>query len=69
MDKVSVSYLFFLLMIFNKMCYSVLIWIVDNVRNFKIYRGSSSKAMADREKKRRRWKYKNLKISRTKRAF
>ena len=29
--------------------------------NFKIYLGSSSKAMADREKKRGRWKYKYLK--------
>ena len=35
----------------------------------KIYRGLSSKAMADREKKWRRWKCKNLNISRTKRAF
>ena len=30
--------------------------------NFKIYLGSSSQAMADREKKRGRWKYKNLNI-------
>ena len=37
--------------------------------NFKIYCGSSSKAMVDREKKRRRWKYKKLNISRMKRAF
>ena len=37
--------------------------------NFKIYVGSTSKAMADREKKRRRWKYKNLNISRRKSAF
>ena len=39
-----------------------------NVINFKIYLGSTSKAMADREKKRGRWKYKNLNISRTKRV-
>ena len=32
------------------------------VINFKIYLGSSSKAMVDREKKRRRWKYENLNI-------
>ena len=37
--------------------------------NFKIYLGSSSKAMADREKKRERWKHKKLNISRKKRAF
>ena len=34
-----------------------------------IYLESTSKAMADREKKRGRWKYKNLNILRTKRAF
>ena len=36
--------------------------------NFKIYLQTTSKAMADKEKK-GRWKYKNLNISRTKRAF
>ena len=36
---------------------------------FKIYSGSSSQAMADREKKRGRRKYINLIISRTTRAF
>ena len=40
-----------------------------DVINFKIYLGSSSQAMSDREKKRGRWKYRNLNISRTKRAF
>ena len=34
-----------------------------------IYLESSSKGMADMEKKRGRWKYKNPNISRTKRAF
>ena len=34
--------------------------------NFKIFLGSTSKAMADREKKRGRRKYKNLNIPRTK---
>ena len=33
------------------------------------YLGSSSKAMADRKKKRGRWKNKNLNIWRMKRAF
>ena len=33
------------------------------------YLGSSLKAMGDREKKRGRWKYKNLNISRTERVF
>ena len=37
--------------------------------NLKIYCGSSSKAMTDWDKKRRRWKYKNLNISRTKKSF
>ena len=40
-----------------------------DVTNFKIYLGSSSKLLADMEKKRWRWKYKDLNISRTKRAF
>ena len=40
-----------------------------DVINFKIYLGSSSKALADSEKKEGRWKYKNLNISRKKRAF
>ena len=35
----------------------------------KIYPQSPSKAMADREKKRRRKKYKNLNILRTEKAF
>ena len=37
--------------------------------NFKIFLGSTSNAMPDREKKRGRRKYKNLNISKTKRAF
>ena len=40
--------------------------IKRNVLNSKIYVGSTSKAMADREKKGGRRKYKNLNISRTK---
>ena len=42
---------------------------IHEVINFKIYLGSSSKAMVDRNKKRERWKYKNLNNLRTKRAF
>ena len=42
---------------------------VDDVINFNIYLGSSSKAMVDRYKKRGRSKYKKLNISRTKTAF
>ena len=37
--------------------------------NYKIYVESTSKAMADWEKKRGRQEYKNLNISRMKRAF
>ena len=38
--------------------------------HFKIYLRSTSKAMVDRGGgERERWKYKNLNISRTKRAF
>ena len=66
MEKVSISYLFFLLKISNKMCYEVLISTIDDVINFKIFLRSTSKAMADREKKRGRQK---SEISRTKRAF
>ena len=42
---------------------------VDDVINFKIFLESTSKVMADREKKRRRRIYKTLNISRMKRAF
>ena len=38
---------------------------VDDVINFKTYLQSTSIAMADREKKRGRQKYKNLNTSRT----
>ena len=45
--------LYFFLKISNKMCYEVLIQTVDDI-NFKISLGSTSKAMADREKKKGR---------------
>ena len=40
----------------NKMCYEVLILTVNDVINFNIFLGSTSKAMADREKKERKMK-------------
>ena len=42
---------------------------IDDVINFKIYLQTTSKAMTGREKKRQGRKYKNLNISRMKRAF
>ena len=51
------------------MCYYVLILTDDDIINFRISLESNSNAMADREKKRGRRKYKNLNISRTKRVF
>ena len=51
---------FFLLKISTK-CFIKFLFKLLMVINFKVYLGSSSKATADREKKRRRWKYKNLK--------
>ena len=42
---------------------------IDDVIRFKIYPRTTSKAMTDSEKNRGRRKYKNLNISRTKRAF
>ena len=41
---------FLFLKISNKMCYQVLIYITDDVKNVKIYLRSSSKAMTDKEK-------------------
>ena len=38
------------------MCYEVLILTVNDVINFNIFLGSTSKAMADREKKERKMK-------------
>ena len=44
-------------------------YLDSDVINFKIFIESTSQAMADREKKRGRRKYKNVNISRTERAF
>ena len=67
MDKVSMSHL----ISFSryKHCYLVLMYKFDDVMNLKIFLGSTSKAMADREKKRERQKYKNWSISRMKIAI
>ena len=44
-------------------------FLISQLMSQKIYVGSAPKAMADMEKKRGRRKYKNLNISRMKRAF
>ena len=59
---------FFFSKISNKMCY-VLIKAVDDVINFKIYLWATATAMADREKKKPRQEYNNLKISEWKDPF
>ena len=69
MDKVSMPYLFSFPRYQTKCVIEFLFQTIDDIINFKIYLGSSCKAMADREKKRGGRKYKNLNISRTKRAF
>ena len=51
------------------MCYYVHIYTVDDIINFKIYLQTTFNTMADREKKRERWNYRNLNFSRTERAF
>ena len=48
---------------------TILIKTVDDIINFKIFLGSTSKAMADGERKRGRRKYKKLNILRMKKAF
>ena len=69
MDKVLMSYLFCFLRYKTKCLIQLLFRQFDDVKNFDNYLPSTSKAMADREKKRERPKYKNLNISTTKRAF
>ena len=66
MDKVSMSYFF----PSQDMNQNLLLKSkCDDVINFKICLQTTSKAMADREKKRGKQKYRNLNISKTKRAF
>ena len=68
MGKVSMSYLFSFPSIKQNVLLSSYLDSWD-VINFKIYLGSTFKAMADTEKKKGRRKYKQLNISTTKRAF
>ena len=51
------------------MWYQIFTEAVDDIKNLKIYLQTTSKAIADREKKTGKQKYKNLNISRMKRAF
>ena len=51
------------------MCYYLVIETCDDIINFKIDHGSSSKAITDREKKKGGRKYKILNISRRKELF
>ena len=67
MDKVSTSHLISFSRYQTKHV-KFLLRAVDDI-NFKVFLGSTSKAMADGEKKRGRRKYTKLNISRTKRAF
>ena len=68
MDKVSTSHLISFSRYQTKHVIKFLLRAVDDI-NFKVFLGSTSKAMADGEKKRERRKYTKLKILRTKRAF
>ena len=63
------SYLFSFSKISSEMCYLILIWVIDDVINFKIYLPSISEAMADRGKRRRRWKYKKSEFLENKKSF
>ena len=59
---------FFFLKKLSNMCFYV-VWLIHDIINFTINLWSSSQAMADRRKKRRREKYKNLNFLGTKEAF
>ena len=69
MDEVSMSYLLSFSRYQTKCVIEFLFRQLMASQTFKIYLQSSSKAMADREKKREGQKYKNLNILRTKRVF
>ena len=60
---------FFFLKIWNKMCYWVLIQTIDNIMNFKIYLRSSSKAMANRQKKMGRTEIQKIEYLEKKESF
>ena len=59
MDKVSMSHLISF-SIYQTKCVIRFLFRQLMASNFKIFLESTSKAMVDREKKRGRWKYKNL---------
>ena len=69
MDKISMSQPISFLRYQTKCVIKFLLIQLMASKTFKIFLGSTTKAMADREKKRGRQKYKNLNISRTKTAF
>ena len=68
-NKVSMSYLLSFSRYQTKCVIEFLFRQLMASQTFKIYLQSSSKEMADREKKREEQKYKNLNILRTKRVF
>ena len=69
MDKVSMSNFFTFSRYQTKCVTNIFFRQIDDAINFNIYLRSASKAMADRDKKRGRKKWKKLNIFRTKRAF
>ena len=70
MDKVSMSHVISFSRYQTKCVVKFLFrQFMQSYINLKIFLGSISKAMADREKKEGRRKYKNLNISRTKSAY
>ena len=66
MDEVSISH-YISFSKYQTKC--VKFYLDSDIINFEIFLGSTSKAMADSEKKWGRPKYKDLNISRMKRAF
>ena len=70
MDKVSMSHLIFFSRYQTKCVIKFLFrQLMTQIISFKILLGLTSKAMADREKKKGRQKYKKLNISRMKELF
>ena len=51
------------------MCYEVLIYAVNDVTNFKIYLQTSSKAMADRDKKKEKKEIQKFKYLKNEKSF
>ena len=69
MDKVSMLHFNVSFLRYQAKCVIRSYLTFDDVINFEIFLESTSIAMAEREKKRGRGKYKNLNIFRTKRDF